>query len=108
VATFIPDITNAATGNMLKTRWSQNRFSKGAYTNFQPGQFTRYGDLTWVESDNPEEGQEVGFGNLIFAAEQVSDTYYGFMNGGAQTGRLAAETDMRSMSNVVVDGISDY
>ncbi|MFZ4677870.1 MAG: FAD-dependent oxidoreductase [Nodosilinea sp.] len=34
--------------------------------------------------------QRVGVGNLAFAGEPFSDEYYGYMNGAAQTGRLAA------------------
>jgi monoamine oxidase len=30
-------------------------------------------------------------GRLVFAGEHLSDEYYVFMNGAAQTGRLAAE-----------------
>lgn len=30
------------------------------------------------------------FDNLVFASEQFSDEYYGYMNGAGQTGRLAA------------------
>jgi monoamine oxidase len=33
--------------------------------------------------------------NLIFAGEHFSDEYYGYMNGGAQTGRLAAAVALR-------------
>jgi monoamine oxidase len=41
---------------------------------------------------------EVGSGNLLFAGEHTSDEYYGFMNGGAQTGRLAAEAALRKLA----------
>jgi monoamine oxidase len=37
----------------------------------------------------------VHVGNLVFAGEQLSDEYYGFMNGAAQTGRLAAQVILR-------------
>ena len=36
-------------------------------------------------------------GNLVFAGEHTSDEWYGFMQGGAQTGRLAAESILRSL-----------
>lgn len=51
--------------------------------------------LTYIESDNPEERQDVNVGNLAFAGEHLSDEFYGFMNGAAQTGRLAAELVVR-------------
>jgi monoamine oxidase len=46
--------------------------------------------LFWIEPDISDERQQVHVGNLIFAGAHLSDAYYGFMNGGAQTGRLAA------------------
>jgi len=92
---FIPGAAVAATGQVVRTHWTQSRRTRGSYTSFQPGQLTRFGDWLWVESDDPEEGQEVHVGNLIFAGEHVSDEFYGFMNGAAQTGRLAAEVVLR-------------
>jgi monoamine oxidase len=96
-ARFIPGAEEAATGQVVRTHWTQSRWTRGGYTNFQPGQFTRFGDWLWVESDDPEERQEVHVGNLVFAGEQVSDEFYGFMNGAAQTGRLAAEFVLRQV-----------
>jgi monoamine oxidase len=40
-------------------------------------------------------------GNLIFAGEHLSDAYYGFMNGAAETGRLAAQVVARRILEVV-------
>lgn len=62
---------------------------------FKPGQLTRFAEFFWIESDDPKERQAVSFGNLIFAGEHLSDAFYGFMNGGAETGRLAAEHVVR-------------
>lgn len=44
-----------------------------------------------IESSRPSERQEVRVGNLYFAGEHLSDAFHGYMNGAAQTGRLAAE-----------------
>jgi monoamine oxidase len=63
-----------------------------------PDQYTRFADYRWIESDDPTERVEVSVGNLIFAGEHTSDEYYGFMNGGAQTGRLAAEAVLRRLN----------
>jgi monoamine oxidase len=93
----IPGVQKASTGNFLRTQWSQNPFSKGAYTTFKPGQLTEFSEFFYVESDKPDERQDVQVGNLIFAGEHVSDEFYGFMNGGAQTGRLAAQVVLRSL-----------
>jgi monoamine oxidase len=48
-----------------------------------------------AKSDELSERQNVHVGNLVFAGEQLSDEYYGFMNGAAQTGRLAAQVILR-------------
>ncbi len=87
---FIPGASNAATGQFIKSGWTKSSLTMGGYANYKPGQLTRFGSLFWIESDIPDERQQVNAGNLIFAGEHLSDAYYGFMNGGAQTGRLAA------------------
>jgi len=87
---FIPGASDAATEHFIKTGWTKNPLSTGGYANYKPGQLSRFGSLFWIESDIPDERQQVNAGNLIFAGEHLSDAYYGFMNGGAQTGRLAA------------------
>ena len=94
----IPDIDTAATQRFLRTAWTTDPFAKGAYTNFKPGQLTTFADFFYIESENPEERQEVRVNNLVFAGEQVSDEFYGYMNGGAQTGRLAAESILLSLT----------
>jgi monoamine oxidase len=90
----IPGAQAAATGRFLRTQWTQNPFSKGAYSTFSPGQLTAFRKFFYIESDKPSERQDVAVGNLIFAGEHLSDEFYGFMNGGAQTGRLAAQVVM--------------
>ncbi len=88
---FIAELQDAANGNYIPTRWTNNRHSKGAYVNYEPGQLTRFGEYFWIEADNPDDSQAVHVGGLVFAGEHLSDEYYGFMNGAAQTGRLAAQ-----------------
>ncbi|WP_404784112.1 flavin monoamine oxidase family protein [Altericista sp. CCNU0014] len=86
----LPGAQSASTGKFLRTQWSSNPLSKGAYANFRPGQLTAFQEFFYVESDEPSERQDVRVGNLIFAGEHLSDEFYGYMNGAAQTGRLAA------------------
>ncbi len=90
-----PGIEAASTDKFLRTRWGQSRFTRGAYANFKPGQLTKFGGLLWIESEDAEERQEVHAGNLVFAGEHLSDAFYGFMNGTAETGRLAADFVVR-------------
>jgi monoamine oxidase len=87
----------AATDRYASTDWTRNPWTRGAYTSFRPGQYTRFGDFLWVESDDPAQQQQVRVGKLLFAGEHVSDEYYGFMNGAAQTGRLAAQAVLQDL-----------
>jgi monoamine oxidase len=93
----IPGAKAAANSRFLLTQWNSDRFVRGAYSSFRPGQLTAFSNYFYIESDNPNERQDVNVGNLIFAGEQLSDEFYGYMNGGAQTGRLAAEIIIRKM-----------
>jgi monoamine oxidase len=94
---FIPGAIASATGTIIKSGWGQNRYTQGGYANFAPGQLTRFGEYFWIEGGKPFR-QQVGFGNVIFAGEHLSDAYYGFMEGGAQTGRLAALLALEKMA----------
>jgi monoamine oxidase len=87
---IIPQASSFATGDFFRTNWSRNSLTRGSYTYFQPGQYTEFSKFLYVESEVPAERQDVSFGNLIFAGEHLSDEFYGYMNGAAQTGRLAA------------------
>lgn len=95
----IPGIAQAvADGMVRRTNWCNDALTLGAYTNSAPGQLTRFGPLFWVESDTPAERQQAIGGRVIFAGEHVSDAWVGFMNGGAQTGRLAAQAVIAARS----------
>jgi monoamine oxidase len=93
-------LRQAANRQFLRTQWTGDRFARGSYTNFKPGQLTAFGGFLYIEADNPDERQDVNVGNLIFAGEHLSDSFYGFMNGAAQTGRLAAEVVIRQFKGV--------
>ncbi|MGB3295528.1 MAG: FAD-dependent oxidoreductase [Phormidesmis sp.] len=95
----IPGIDQATNQKFLRTAWTTNPFSRGAYTNFKPGQLTAFADFFYIESEDPEDRQDVRIDNLIFAGEHLSDEFYGYMNGGAQTGRLAAESIVSSQTS---------
>ena len=82
----------AATGTIVRrTNWHLDPFSMGAYVNFRPGQLTKFADLIWTETDGIAS-TPMGAGPVHFAGEHLSDAYPGYMNGGAQTGRLAAQS----------------
>lgn len=94
----IPGAKNATNGKFYCTQWTKDPLTKGAYSSFKPGQITDFADFFYVESDDSEKRQDVNVGNLIFAGEHLSDEFGGYMNGAAQTGRLAAKVVLRSLS----------
>lgn len=68
------------TNKNLRIHWSSEPFSLGSYSCFRSGQWTQF---------NGEVGRQSG--NLLFAGEHCSTKFQGFMNGAAETGRLAAQ-----------------
>lgn len=76
-----PGFAAQLTNNTLRVHWPSEPFALGSYACFRPGQ--------WVQM-NGEVGQPNG--NLLFAGEHCSQQFLGYMNGGAETGRLAAQT----------------
>lgn len=60
--------------------WSNNPFINASYACYKIGQWTTI------------SGQEIEpIGNIFFAGEHCSEDFQGYMNGGAETGRRAAE-----------------
>lgn len=86
----IPGLTAATDhGPYRRTGWHRDPLTLGAYCNYGPGQLTRFAHLLSIESD--DEHQVSRAGDLYFAGEHLSDAYPGYMNGAAQTGRMAAQ-----------------
>ncbi|MES2339374.1 MAG: NAD(P)/FAD-dependent oxidoreductase [Pseudomonadota bacterium] len=82
---------SAATGPVVRrTNWHDEPFTGGSYVNFRPGQLTKFAELIWTEA-NGIASVPLSAGPVYFAGEHLSDAYPGYMNGGAQTGRLAAQ-----------------
>lgn len=95
----IPGLGAACTGPFRRTAWHRDPLTLGAYSTFAPGQLTRFGRLLWLEDEAGRATQIAGVGRILFAGEHLSDAFPGYMNGAAQTGRLAAEaiTGKRAM-----------
>ncbi|MFA6116560.1 MAG: FAD-dependent oxidoreductase [Sphingomonas sp.] len=89
----VPGFGAAMSGVVRRTGWHRDPLTLGAYVNFRPGQLTRFGELIWVEGESGPKHRALA-GRLQFAGEHLSDAYPGYMNGGAQTGRMAAEAIM--------------
>ena len=88
-APALPFLGASATGWQRRTNWSRDPYARGAYSCFRPGQLTRFAELMWIEEDGIAT-QIPAAGSLIFAGEHLSDAFPGYMEGGLQTGRLAA------------------
>lgn len=68
--------------------WPQNPLSKGSYSCYKVGQWTTISGLE-IEP----------IGNMYFAGEHCSDESQGYMNGGAETGRIAAQNIIKMLKN---------
>jgi monoamine oxidase len=75
-----PDVRGQWLGTSLRAYWPSNPFVRASYAAYRPGQWTGI---------RGAEGRRVG--NLYFAGEHTSLDWQGYMNGGAESGRMAAE-----------------
>ena len=75
-----PGFKAATNGKMHKFSWENYPFNLGSYTAYKTGQWARFGGA--------EKESE---GNILFAGEHCSVIFQGYMNGGAYSGRVAAE-----------------
>lgn len=90
VGTAMGGLSGAAHAYSARTGWGTDPFTRGAYINFKPGQLTKFGGLLWIEEEDGTASQQALSGPVLFAGEHLSDAWPGYMNGAAQTGRLAA------------------
>ncbi len=67
--------------------WGKASLAKGSYACMTVGQMTAFGGV---------EREPVG--SILFAGEHCSKTSQGYMNGGAETGRMAAEELIKRVS----------
>lgn len=81
---MFPGATQHSNGSIARMMWPTYRWVKASYAAYKPGQ------LTTIRG---AEGLPVG--SLFFAGEHTSLDFQGFMNGGAETGRFAAEALLR-------------
>lgn len=80
VEAMFPGSREARNGGVGAFHWPTYPWSLGSYACYKVGQWTGIAG---------EEGKPVG--NLFFAGEHCSREFQGYMNGGAETGRRAAE-----------------
>ena len=91
--TALGDLAAACAGAPVRrTAWHRDPLIGGSYGCYPPGHLTRFGSLLWMEGEDGAAVQSApALGRVIFAGEHLSDAFPGYMNGGAQTGRLAAQ-----------------
>jgi monoamine oxidase len=73
-------------GKTVVMDWPSHPFTKGSYLCYRPGQYTSIAGA---------EAEPVG--QLLFAGEHCGGYFAGFMNGGALSGRKAAEVILKSV-----------
>ncbi|MCC7427913.1 MAG: FAD-dependent oxidoreductase [Alphaproteobacteria bacterium] len=81
-----PGAATAFTGRASRMFWPGNPYVGGSYTCYAPGQWTGF------------SGAFAPAGRFIFAGEHTSEDYSGYMNGGAESGRVAAEAVARILA----------
>ncbi len=82
----VPGTKAALTGKMELAHWTANPFIRGSYSCLKPGQVTAFDGVAF----DPVR-------RLYFAGEHCSTDFWGFMNGGAETGRKVADKVLKKM-----------
>ena len=82
-----PTIKDQFNGKKGSFNWYNSPFSKGSYACMTVGQHTAFGGV---------EGESIN--SILFAGEHCSKDFQGYMNGGAETGRIAAEELIRRVN----------
>ncbi|WP_164735246.1 flavin monoamine oxidase family protein [Pseudoflavitalea rhizosphaerae] len=75
-------------GKQSVFNWSQFQYAKGSYACIRKGQ--------WYDIDTTEMMAPVE--NIYFAGEHCCEMFQGFMEGGARTGKLAAEAMQKAIA----------
>lgn len=81
---FYPGIKNDYNNKSFRMDWNSYPYARCGYSAWKVGQYTT---IAGSESET--------VGNLYFAGEHTSYNYQGYMNGGAATGRRAAENILK-------------
>ena len=86
-----PGVSATLNSKVARHHWPSAPYSKGSYACYRPGQWTTIAGA---------EFEPVG--NLYFAGEHCSTDFQGFMNGGAETGRRAAQALLAALGKTRV------
>ena len=83
---LIPGISSAFNGKAYVDYWQGNPYTKGSYSYWKVGQYTRF---SGVEGET--EGQ------CYFAGEHTSVDFQGYLNGAVDSGQIAASNVLSSL-----------
>ena len=91
-----PGSKDRFSGEKAIYNWSTSSLVEGSYSAYKVGQWTSIAGQEKTPVDN-----------IFFAGEHCSEDFQGYMNGGAESGRLAAEDVIKKVQNLkIVDSIS--
>ena len=83
---IFPGVKNLSLNKSIMSNWIDSPYVRGSYSCYLVGQWTKFAGV---------EGQRVG--NLFFAGEHCSIDAQGYMEGGCETGLLAAKTIIKEL-----------
>ncbi len=87
IETLIPGSEKMHNNKAARMCWGNYAWSEGSYSAYKSGQWTTIRGAEQIPVDN-----------MFFAGEHCSRDFQGFMNGGAQTGREAAEAILKKIA----------
>jgi monoamine oxidase len=76
----LPGITSHWNGRATIDFWTGYQWTKGSYSYWKVGQYTKFGGIEGAQD-----------GNVHFCGEHTSVDFQGYLNGGVETGQRAAE-----------------
>jgi monoamine oxidase len=80
----LPGATQQYNGRATRDYWTGYRWTKGSYSYWKVGQYTRFSGAESARS-----------GNCHFAGEHTSQDFQGYLNGAVETGERAAQEILR-------------
>jgi len=75
----LPGATASWNGRVTRDYWTGNEWTKGSYSYWKVGQYTRFSGAEKEQS-----------GNCHFAGEHTSQDFQGYLQGAVETGQRAA------------------
>ncbi|BAZ51442.1 hypothetical protein NIES4103_40910 [Nostoc sp. NIES-4103] len=83
---IFPKITKQRQGQAIRAYWPGEQYTQGSYSCYLLGQWTTIAG-----------SEQKRVGNLFFAGEHCSQSYQGYMEGGCQTGEVAAKRILKDL-----------